>query len=117
MNPEPRPISFSASGEIAMYPAETNAALSGIADAGKIIGAAWAAAAPARAADEALVGTGLDDLSTAFRTQYNAIKPQLEDVGNQAEQNFLAMGVNGNNIVKQYLELSQQQTDRLRSLE
>lgn len=117
MSEAPRPISFSPSGDIDMYPAETNAAVAGIADAGRIIGAAWAAAGPALAADEALVGTGLDDLSAKFREQYNAAKPSLEKVATEAEGNFLAMGANGNQIVMQYLEMSHQQTDRLRRLE
>ncbi|MGZ0149055.1 hypothetical protein ACXJJ3_18435 [Kribbella sp. WER1] len=117
MSEAPHPISTGATGDIDMYPAEANAAVSGIADAGKIIGAAWAAAAPALAADEAKVGTGMDDLSAAFRQQYNAAKPQLEKVAEGAQGNFQAMGANGNKIVMHYMELTHQQTDRLRRLE
>jgi hypothetical protein len=111
------PINFGGVGDVDMYPAETNAVVAGIADAGRIIGTAWAAAAPAIAADEALVGTGLDDLSAGFRQRYNAIKPQLEKVAQEAEQNFQAMGANGNKIVLMYLEMTNQQVDRLRRLE
>ncbi|WP_350279195.1 hypothetical protein [Kribbella sp. HUAS MG21] len=117
MSEAPRPISFGGAGDVDMYPAETNAAVAGIADAGKVIGAAWAAAAPAIAADEAVVGTGLDELSAGFRERYNRIKPQLEKVAQEAEHNFQAMGANGNKIVLLYMELTRQQADRLRRLE
>lgn len=110
-------INFGGVGDVDMYPEETNAAVAGIADAGKIIGTAWAAAGPAIAADETKVGTGLDDLSAGFRQRYNAIKPQLEKVAQEAEQNFQAMGANGNKIVLLYMEMTNQQVDRLRRLE
>ena len=101
-------------GDLDMFPSETNAAAYAISDAGRIIGDTWKAAGPALAADEAAVGTGLDDLSAAFRQKYNASKPQLEKLAAGAEENFTKMGTNANDIVARYVELVRQQADRLR---
>jgi hypothetical protein len=117
MSEAPQPINFGGVGDIDMYPAETNNAVIGIAEAGKIIADAWAAAGPALAADEAKVGTGLDDLSAVFRANYNATKPQLEQIATEAPANFEAMGANGNKIVLEYMQLTQQQVERLRRLQ
>lgn len=117
MSGAPQPINFGGVGDIDMYPAETNDAVCGIADAGKIIGDAWAAAGPALATDEGKVGGGVDDLSAAFRANYNAMKPQLEQIATEAPANFEAMGANGNKIVIEYMQLTQQQVDRLRRIQ
>ena len=101
-------------GDLDMFPSETTAAAHAIGDAGRIIGDIWKAAGPALAADEAAVGTGLDDLSAAFRTQYNARKPQLELLAAGAEDNFTKMATNAIEIAARYVELAQQQADRLR---
>jgi hypothetical protein len=116
MSEAPQPINFGGVGDVDMYPAETNDSMIGIAEAGKVVGDAWAAAAPALLADEAKVGGGLDDLSTNFRKQYAVLKPQLEKAVGEAPANFEAMGANGNQIVLQYMELTHQQIDRLRRL-
>ncbi|MGW6197219.1 hypothetical protein ACWF0M_13835 [Kribbella sp. NPDC055110] len=104
----------SAGGDLSMFPSETNAAAHAIGDAGRIIGDTWKAIGPALAADEALVGTGLDDLSATFRNDYNARKPQLEKLAADAEENFTKMGTNANEIVAKYVELQREQADRLR---
>jgi uncharacterized membrane protein len=101
-------------GDLEMFPSETSAAARAIGDAGRIIGDTWKAVGPALAADEAAVGTGLDDLSTAFRTQYNASKPQLEQLAAGAGENFTKMCTNAIEIVARYVELSNQQADRIR---
>lgn len=103
-------------GDLDMFPSETSTAAHAIGDAGRIIGDTWKAAGPALAADEAVVGTGLDDLSTAFRTQYNASKPQLEQLAAGAEDNFTKMCTNALEIVANYIELAHQQAERLRRL-
>jgi hypothetical protein len=117
MSPEPQPINFSGVGDIDMFPAETHAAVSEIYRAGRRIGDEWKKRGPELAVDEGKVNTGFDDLSTAFRNQYNALKPMLEKVASQAQQDFENMGTAGNDIVVRYLELTQQQVDRMRSLE
>ena len=108
-------ISLHGSGaDLDMLPSETNAAAHDIGDAGRIIGDTWKVIGPALAADEAAVGTGLDDLSATFRRDYNASKPQLEQLASGAEENFTKMGTNANDIVAKYVELARQQADRLR---
>jgi hypothetical protein len=101
-------------GDLDMIPSETNSAAHAIGDAGRIIGDTWKAIGPALAADEAAIGTGLDDLSTAFRETYNARKPQLEQLASGAEGNFTKMGTNANEIVARYVELANEQAARLR---
>ena len=117
MSEAPQPINFGGVGDVDMYPTETNDSMVGIAGAGKAVGDAWAAAAPALLADEGKVGGGLDDLSTNFRRQYEVLKPQLEQAVSEAPENFRNMGVGGNRIVLEYMELTRQQVDRLRRLE
>lgn len=103
-------------GDLDMYPTETNAAAHAIGDAGRIVGDTWKAVGPALADDEAAVGTGLDDLSAAFRDSYNARKPQLEQLASGAEDNFTKMGTNANEIVAKYVELVNEQARRLREV-
>jgi hypothetical protein len=117
MSPEPQPINFGSVGDMDMFPAETAAAVREIYEAGKIIGDEWRKRGPEIAFDEGKVNTGFDELSTIFREQYNARKPMLEKVANQAQDDFEKMGTAGNDIVVRYLELTQQQVDRMRSLE
>jgi hypothetical protein len=117
MSPQPDPINFGGAGDIDMFPAETHALLREIFDAGAIFADRWGRLASAIAADENEVGTGFDDLSTTFRTQYNALKPDLETLSNNVQPSFERMGTNGNDIVVRYLEMTQQQVDQMRSLE
>jgi hypothetical protein len=115
--PAPQPINFGGTGSVEMYPAETNDLVLEIARAGDVIGRAWAAAGPALAADEAVVGTGFDDLSAAFRDRYTKIAPELGKLASEAPANFLAMAANGVDIVKNYLQLSHQNVESLRKLD
>lgn len=112
----PQPINFGGVGDIDMWPAETNEAVLGIAEAGRVVADAWAAAEPAIAADVLEVGTGLDDLSAGFRRRYNEMAPQLAQIAREAPANFEAMGLNGHQIVVQYMQLTDQQIDQLRRL-
>jgi hypothetical protein len=116
MSPSPQPINFGGVGDIDMWPAETNDAMVGIAEAGRFIAEAWATAGPAIAADALAVGGGLDDLSVNFRKHINEQGPKLEQVAVEAPANFEAMGANGNQIVMQYMQLTHQQIDMLRRL-
>jgi hypothetical protein len=117
MSPEHQPINFGGVGDIDMFPDETHAAVRKIYEAGRIIGDEWEKRGPEIAVDEGKVNTGFDDLSTGFRERYNALKPMLEKVASQAQQDFENMGTAGNDIVVRYLELTQQQVGRMRSLE
>ncbi|WP_433165248.1 hypothetical protein [Kribbella sp. CA-247076] len=111
------PIDFGGTGHINMFPAETDEVMSRLSVAGKPIADAWAKAKPALDADEQVVGTGLDDLSAGFRRRYNTMRPPLERTASEAGANFHAMGANGHKIVKQYVDLDQQQAERLRRLQ
>ncbi|MDX6240439.1 MAG: hypothetical protein QOG10_5259 [Kribbellaceae bacterium] len=113
----PQPIDIGGIGDIAMFPDETRAAFRKISESGRPFGARWKVAGPALEHDEQLVNTGFDDLSTTFRKQYNALKPMLVNVADHVQENFERMGTDGNDIVDRYLELTQQQVDRMRSLE
>lgn len=117
MSEAPQPINFGGIGDVDMDPGPTNAAVARIADAGQVIGDAWRSAAGELAALEGKVGGGIDDLSTGFRERYKGMKPSLEQVASGAQENFQAMGANGNQIVLEYMKLTQQQVDRLRRLE
>lgn len=117
MSPEPGPINFGGVGDIDMFPAETQAAIRRIAQAGNVVADTWAEVAPRIAADEAKVGTGFDDMSAAFREVYNLLKPQLVKLAEKVPENFEQMARTGNDIVDRYLRLTQQQVDRMRSVE
>ncbi|ADB29884.1 hypothetical protein Kfla_0765 [Kribbella flavida DSM 17836] len=117
MSPDPAPINLGGVGDIDIYPAETQALLQQIQQAGATFAARWAALGPAIAEDETKVGTGFDDLSTAFRNQYNELAPKLAELSNNVEGSFERMGASGHRIVAEYLELSQHQVDQMRTLE
>ncbi|MFI5736305.1 hypothetical protein ACIA49_39690 [Kribbella sp. NPDC051587] len=112
----PGPIRAGGVGDIVMYPMETNAAMVQLSEAGKAFGDAWRTIGPLLAADEAKVGTGFDELSSKFRTAYNDIGTKLKELAGEIEPNIKAMGANGNQIVQQKVQLSQQQAAYLRQI-
>ncbi|MFC9687724.1 hypothetical protein ACFTSF_04240 [Kribbella sp. NPDC056951] len=116
MSEAPGPIRAGGTGDISMYPMETNDAMVRLSESGKAFGDAWRLAGPLLAADEAKVGTGFDDLSAQFRTSYNDIGTKLKELAGDVEENLKAMGAKGNDIVFQKVELSHQQTGRLRRI-
>jgi hypothetical protein len=112
----PGPIRAGGVGDIVMYPMETNDAMVRLSEAGKAFGDAWRTAESLLAADEAKVGTGFDELSAQFRKSYNDIGPKLKELSAEVEQNIKAMGASGNQIVRQKVQLSQQQSAYLRQI-
>jgi len=110
-----QPINFGGVGKVEMYPAETNDAMISLQAAGRPIKETWQQVSGAIAADEAKVGTGFDDLSTAFRGQYNVLSESLKKIAAAAGDSFEKMGANGVAIVVHYLELDNQAAALLKS--